>query len=102
MHQLVKKHFIIDSLGWGYYQLGQYDEAVLYLERAVELASGDPTLNDHLGDAYWRVGRTREARFQWSHALGMNPDEDQVPVIEAKLADGLSDQPATADNHGGN
>ena len=94
--------FIIDSLGWGYYQLGQYDEAVLYLERAVELASGDPTLNDHLGDAYWRVGRTREARFQWSHALGMNPDEDQVPVIEAKLADGLSDQPATADNHGGN
>ena len=94
--------FIVDSLGWGYYQLGQFDEAVRFLELASELQSGDPVINDHLGDAYWRIGKERQARFQWTHALGMNPEEDQVPLIEAKLANGLGDQPLTADSNGGN
>ncbi|HBJ91366.1 MAG TPA: hypothetical protein DDZ43_00680, partial [Hyphomonadaceae bacterium] len=53
--------YIVDSLGWAYYRLGQYEQAVTYLEHAVELSSNDPTLNDHLGDAYWRVGRRIEA-----------------------------------------
>ena len=53
--------FIVDSLGWAYFRLGEYDKAVTYLERAVELEPGDPVINDHLGDAYWRVGREREA-----------------------------------------
>ena len=35
----------------------------------MELRPEDPVLNDHLGDAYWRVGREREARFQWDQAL---------------------------------
>lgn len=81
--------YIVDSLGWVYYRLGKYPDAVKQLERAVELRPQDPTINDHLGDAYWRVGREREARFQWKRALGLDPDEDQVPVIEQKLEDGL-------------
>ncbi len=88
--------FIVDSLGWGYYQLGQFEESVQYLETAAELTSGDPTINDHLGDAYWRVGMERQARFQWSHALEMEPEEDLIPGIENKLANGLADQPTLA------
>src|SRR3712207_9492885 len=60
--------FIVDSLGWAYFRLGENDKAVTYLERAVELEPGDPVINDHLGDAYWRAGRTREARFQWQRS----------------------------------
>ena len=81
--------YIVDSLGWAYYMLGQYPQAVLYLERAVELSPDDPTLNDHLGDAYWRAGRELEARFQWRHALALDPDEADIAGIEAKLASGL-------------
>ena len=83
--------FIVDSLGWAYYRLGENDKAVTYLERAVELQPGDPVLNDHLGDVYWRVGRTREARFQWQRALTFEPESDQVPLIQKKLANGLAD-----------
>ena len=54
--------FIVDSLGWAYFRLGDYDKAVTYLERAVELEPGDPVINDHLGDAYWRVGPARARR----------------------------------------
>ena len=64
------------------------------LERAVELKPVDPTINDHLGDAYWRVGRTLEARFQWSHARDLKPDdENDLKKIEAKLKNGLVDPP---------
>jgi tetratricopeptide (TPR) repeat protein len=82
--------FIVDSLGWGYFKLGNYEEAVRQLERAVQLTPGDSTLNDHLGDAYWRVGRQREAVFQWQHALDLGATEEVV-TIERKIRQGLPD-----------
>ncbi|PKQ04990.1 MAG: hypothetical protein CVT72_10845, partial [Alphaproteobacteria bacterium HGW-Alphaproteobacteria-11] len=81
--------FIVDSLGWARYRLGEYALAVKYLERAVELQPDDPTINEHLGDALWKVGRRIEARFQWNHALAMNPEEKRVKLLRAKLEYGL-------------
>ncbi len=81
--------FIVDSLGWAEYQLGDYKKAAEVLERAVELEPGDSTINEHLGDALWKVGRKIEARFQWSHALEMKPDKDRVEPLKAKLEFGL-------------
>ena len=64
-------------------------QATDYLERAVALRPQDPVINDHLGDAYWRVGRDGEARIQWQRVLGLDPDEDLVQQIQDKLRDGL-------------
>jgi len=61
--------YIIDSLGWALFRLGRFDEAVPHMERAAELMSIDPVVNDHLGDVYWAVGRKLEAEFQWKRAL---------------------------------
>ncbi|MGI9488449.1 MAG: tetratricopeptide repeat protein [Geminicoccaceae bacterium] len=83
--------FIVDSLGWVHYRLGDYEKAVEQLERAVELQPGDPVINDHLGDAYWRVGREREASFQWRRALTLEPEDDLVATIRDKLKSGLED-----------
>ncbi|MEM0899649.1 MAG: tetratricopeptide repeat protein [Pseudomonadota bacterium] len=77
--------YIVDSLGWAYYRLGRFDEAVDQLERAAELEPRDPTINDHLGDAYWRVGRRLEATYQWSTSLDFEPEDDLRAKIEAKL-----------------
>jgi Flp pilus assembly protein TadD len=70
--------------------MGHVEKAVPLLERAVQLAPADATLNDHLGDAYWRAGRKNEARFQWQRALISNPEPDQVAPITAKLKNGLA------------
>ncbi|MFN6977888.1 MAG: tetratricopeptide repeat protein, partial [Gemmobacter sp.] len=48
---------IIDSLAWGFYLLGRYEEAVEPMERASLLMPVDPIVTDHLGDIYWAVGR---------------------------------------------
>jgi tetratricopeptide (TPR) repeat protein len=84
--------YIVDSLGWAYYRIGNYEEATKQLERAIELKPEDPTINDHLGDAYWRVGRVLEARFQWAHARDLKPDPEELPKIEEKLKDGLPEE----------
>jgi tetratricopeptide (TPR) repeat protein len=86
--------YIVDSLGWAYYRIGKYEEAVKELDRAVELKPEDPTINDHLGDAYWKVGRVVEARFQWAHARDLGPEPDELPAIEQKLKSGLPDASA--------
>ena len=80
---------IVDSLGWAYYQMGDYKQAVEQLERATELEPADPDINNHLGDAYWRAGRKLEARFQWQQVLTLGPSEKLRAEVEAKLRDGL-------------
>ena len=85
--------YIADSLGWVYYRLGRYQEAVAPMEKAVELMPVDPVVNDHLGDVYWAVGRKLEARFQWKRALSFaeNDENDEIKPdrIRAKLEVGL-------------
>jgi tetratricopeptide (TPR) repeat protein len=84
---------MIDSLGWGYYRLGDYAKAVEKLEAAVELEPADPDVNDHLGDAYWRVGRQIEARFQWNRVLILSPSAKVKASVETKLKEGLPASP---------
>ncbi len=81
--------YIVDSLGWAHFRLGEYAKATKQLERAVELRPSDPILNDHLGDALWRVGRIREARYQWEQALTLEPEPEDERKIREKLAKGL-------------
>jgi tetratricopeptide (TPR) repeat protein len=88
--------YIVDSLGWAYYRIGSYEDAVKNMERAVDLKPEDPTINDHLGDAYWRVGRTLEARFQWAHARDLKPEAEDLPKIEAKIEKGLGEDTSSA------
>lgn len=83
--------YIVDSLGWVLYRLGEWKDAARHLERAVQLRPHDAVINDHLGDALWRVDRRNEARFQWRRALTLEPDEELIEGIEAKLEKGLGE-----------
>jgi len=77
--------FYIDSLGWVYYQKGQYAKAVVQLQRAVNLTSDDPTIAEHLGDAYRKLGRELDARQEYQLALKKSSDSEQVERLKGKL-----------------
>jgi len=87
--------YIVDSLGWAYFRLGDFTNASQYLQRAIELLPEDPTINDHLGDVYWRTGRLAEARYQWRRALQFKPEPGDVQAIQTKLDKGLTTPQAT-------
>jgi len=59
----------LDSLGWCYYRLGQYELSEESLLHALERDHADPTIHDHLGDLYEKTGRIRLAAAQWEAAL---------------------------------
>jgi tetratricopeptide (TPR) repeat protein len=85
--------YIIDSLGWAYYRLGRFADAVTELEQAATLMPNDPEINDHLGDAYWQVGRKLEAHFQWNVAYSLDKDGDVKARVAPKLTGGLDAAP---------
>ena len=79
---------IADSLAWALFQRGEVTKALPLLEQAVK---GDPSAaraNEHLGDAYWRLGRHYEARYAW-RAATLTADNDATPRLATKLAHGL-------------
>jgi tetratricopeptide (TPR) repeat protein len=77
--------FYVDSLGWVYYQKGDYKQAVEQLERAVNLTGSDPTITEHLGDAYRKLGKTREAGHEYTDALKKAQETDQVARLKDKI-----------------
>ena len=80
----------LDTLGRCYFAAGDYENAVKNLERAIDLKPEDPTINDHLGDVLWKVGRKREATFQWKRALSFGPGDDlDMDRVRRKLDVGL-------------
>ena len=84
---------IQDSLGWAQYRQGLYEAAVVNLEGAVDKEPANAEINDHLGDAYWAVGRQREAGFQWNRVLTLEVDDKRRGEVEAKLRDRLGQDP---------
>jgi tetratricopeptide (TPR) repeat protein len=80
----------LDSLGWAYYQLGRLDEAEVPLLRALQKpeTASDPTVHDHLGDLYLKMGKTKEAIAQWQASLKRYQTaavSDQDPEDMAKI-----------------
>ncbi len=93
--------YIVDSLGWAYFQLTDYEQALIHCERSVDLLPADPIIGEHLGDVYWRIGRRLEANFQWRHAKDNKPEPEDLKRIEDKLQNGLPDEvPVTPAQNG--
>lgn len=78
-----------DTLGWTYYRLGRFEEALAELERAVGLGSKDAVIFEHLGDVYQALGRTEEASAAWSRALEIDPTR----ASSAERLKAISDEP---------
>jgi tetratricopeptide (TPR) repeat protein len=80
--------YYIDSLGWVYYQRGDYANAVTQLERAVKIVKEDPTMLEHLGDAYSGLSRYKEALavYQHSSRLQSNPElREKIQTTQKRL-----------------
>jgi tetratricopeptide (TPR) repeat protein len=79
---------ITDSLGWVLHLQGKTMQAVPLLERAAAGNPAEPTINEHLGDVYWTIGRQLEARYAWRAALITAEEKDRAR-LNAKIEGGL-------------
>ena len=82
--------YIIDSIGWAYFLIDEYEEAEKYLKRAVELMPDDPIVNDHYGDILWKLDQKIQARYFWNNVLSFDDTESEMREnINKKLITGL-------------
>ncbi len=65
-----------DTLGWAYFRLARYEDAVRELELAVSLGAESAVILEHLGDAYDALGRIEDARSAWRRALELDPQRN--------------------------
>jgi Tfp pilus assembly protein PilF len=70
-----------DTYGWILYQRGNYQEALIWIQKAMD-KSPSPDVADHLGDVYYKLGNTAKAVEFWKKAkeLGI-----QGQTIENKI-----------------
>ena len=59
----------LDSLGWAYFKMGNYELAEESLHKAMDHIGNDPTVHDHMGEVYAKTGRLKLAAAQWERAL---------------------------------
>jgi Tfp pilus assembly protein PilF len=67
--------FILDSMGWVHYRLGNRADAVRFLRRALEIRA-DAEISAHLGEVLWTSGKQRQAARVWQRALKKDPGNE--------------------------
>lgn len=71
------------GMGLAYMGLSQYEEAIAYLEKALQLSDGsiedmDYDINYYLATAYYRNGQTEEAVSAYDAILALRPKEEEA------------------------
>jgi tetratricopeptide (TPR) repeat protein len=67
--------FILDSMGWVHFRLGDHQEGLTYLERAYKVRP-DPEIAAHLGELLWVRGRQSDAEKLWRESQKEHPDNE--------------------------
>ena len=82
--------FIIDSVGWGYYLIGDFVNAEKFIRKAIQLMPNDPVVNDHYGDVLWKLNRKIQAKYYWKSVLNSEKSENDLKkIVKKKLLYGL-------------
>jgi tetratricopeptide (TPR) repeat protein len=77
-------HYMLDSLGWVHYRLGNLAKAADYLRKAYEIQA-DPEIAAHLGEVLWKQGLHEEAKKLWASALKNYPENDVLLATAKKF-----------------
>ena len=65
-------HYIMDSMGWIHFKLGNLDIASQYIKKAYAI-NKDPEIAAHLGEILWIQGKKEEALELWKNSLNRYP-----------------------------
>jgi tetratricopeptide (TPR) repeat protein len=76
----------LDSLGWVYFKLDQLELAETNLVQASQVNDADPTIFEHLGDLYLKLGDHEKARIHYQKSAFFAEDAEERQKVEKKLA----------------
>jgi tetratricopeptide (TPR) repeat protein len=77
--------FILDSMGWAQYRMGNFDDSEKFLRRALA-DRPDPEVAAHLGEVLWAKGERDRAKEVWQSQLKETPDNPVLLETVRRLA----------------
>ena len=77
-------YYIVDSLGWVLYRMGDLKGAAAQLRRAY-LGRPDGEIGAHLGEVLWMMGERAEAERIWQDALKNHPENETLHQTVKRL-----------------
>ncbi len=77
----------LDTMGWVYFKMGNYNEAKQYIEKAIKIDSSKPDVLEHLGDIEFKMGNKEKAKEAWQKALNFDKNNN---ALKQKLEKGES------------
>jgi len=81
--------YILDSVGWAYYLVGDLIKAEQFLRKSIKIMPDDPIVNDHYADILWAMNRKTQAKYYWQSVLNFeNTEDDMKEKINIKLLKG--------------
>jgi tetratricopeptide (TPR) repeat protein len=75
--------FILDSMGWVEYRLGNVDRGLAYLRQAY-IKRPDPEIAAHLGEVLWAKGERGEAERVWRESLKAHPANEELKAAMSR------------------
>ena len=79
--------YFLDTIGWVEFKRKNFKNSVFYLEKATSILPNSAEVLDHLGDCYFKLGRKKEAIYQWKRALKYEDDNIIIKRISQKIKD---------------
>lgn len=75
----------LDSLGWAYFKLGNFDDAERFLKAASRIDTDSATIYEHLGDVYIKKQKRELAKAAWEKSLRLASDALDIERLKNKL-----------------
>jgi Tfp pilus assembly protein PilF len=75
----------LDTIGWIYYKLKNYNEAEKFIKQAIKVRENSAVVFEHLGDVYYELEKYNLARESWQKALDIQPQNEELILKLEKI-----------------
>ena len=80
-----RDHAILSTRGMLYFERGDFADAIIQFEKAIELNPFAPEFRYNLALAFEFSGRCGEARDKWFSYLQHEPDQNKQAIVRARM-----------------
>ncbi len=77
--------YYLGTYGWILYKQKKYSEALIQLQKSLELNAESAVVIDHLGDCFQKLNKLEKAKEQWNKAFKLTDDKELKTKILNKI-----------------
>lgn len=70
----------LDTIGWVYFKLGDYEKAKDYIEQAIKVGGESSVMLEHLGDITYMLGNKDKAKNLWEKSFSLDSTNNRVKI----------------------